>query len=443
MARATQYGGILIPIAWILGLVGSSRMAAQETVLPQPIKEALDRYKELKTLSVTWTEEAHRGPSGIAKFGEPSSTKSGLPPVRHLDWQEGKLYWRRIIGGREWKGGPGIRRDEYAFDGRIWAGGCPDQVASDGKRRTPGLQIELAAEREPNAGTLGVDVFDQPMGIRFPRGAGELLRAKPVVSQLLFMLENGGQLTAVGPAQIDGRAMTRVVVRADNPQWQIVQKTDLAALEKSLRANAANDERTIKGKLAIAKRRKETTPRTLQYVWYLDAELGYAVRRFEVLTEDGRRRSQSECTDHQQLPGHKIWPPWKCRTDEYFTYADPGELYPTPFRTELIDVLEFETKPVPEAQFSLNYTIPGTRITDKTLPEAKLAQAGVTYVVPSNPEDLDRVIEEARTLAQLKASRAARVWWFKMLVIVGNILALAAVVACVVVRYRRKVAKTS
>ena len=182
------------------------------------------------------------------------------------------------------------------------------------------------------------------------------------------------------------------------------------------------------------------TPRKLQYVFYLDPQLGYAVRRWQALTEAGQLRSQAECTDHSKIPGHEIWLPRKWRTDNYISGNYPGEIFKVPFHTDLMEVSEFDTKRVPEEQFTLNYTVPGTNVMDNTLPEAKLGKGGVAYKIPANRHDLDRVIEEARALTRAKAESGEWRNTLKVVVAVANGVGLAGLLIYLVVRYRRKAA---
>src|SRR5205814_905646 len=98
--------------------------------------------------------------------------------------------------------------------------------------------------------------------------------------------------------------------------------------------------------------------------------------------------------------------PQKCLIRSYVADGKyPGEVFNTPLITDVLKVSEYATKPVPEELFTLKYTTPGTNVTDKSLPEASGQPGGVTYKIPANPQDLDRVIEEARAMAQASAGR--------------------------------------
>jgi hypothetical protein len=432
-----RYGWIQVLGALVLGTGGLPRLAAAEgEALPAPVRDALARYAELKTFSVTWTQQFRLSASARAKLGLADAQDSPSSTC-YLVWQGGKMYSRRNEGGREWKDAPGTSRNEFAFDGRIIAGGRPGESSA----ARPNLVISSAEDGDGDAEYFGVDYF-QSMGIRLPRGLGELRQSKHLASQVLFLLEHGGQVKTVGTAQIDGRPMTRVEMLVDNSMWSVAQKEDLAALERVLRNTRIYTAAQIQQKLASAKQRKETTPRRLVYVFYLDPAFGYAVRRWQEMTDDGRLRVQSDCTRHKKLPGYEIWLPGMCRTDSYISGNLPGEYFDSPFQTDALEVSEYGTQAVPEKQFSLNYTTPGTDVTDNTLPEAQSGKRGVSYQIPANPEDLDRVVAQARAstlrLAELEKQR----YIIKMVLLVVNAVGLVALSAYLVIRHRRRIAKS-
>jgi hypothetical protein len=128
--------------------------------------------------------------------------------------------------------------------------------------------------------------------------------------------------------------------------------------------------------------------------------------------------------------------------DYYIDPNSPGEVFDKPFRTFVMDVSEYSTTRVLDAQFKLNYTTPGTEVTDSTLPEAKLGKGPVSYTVPANLDDLDRVIDEARARTQSSADETRRNVRFKIVLLVVNGVGLAGLLVYLVRRYRRQVTKS-
>ena len=355
-------------------------------MLPPALSKALADYAELKTLSVKWTERLAGARGTADRLGWKDAGIPGSPHALDLVWQRGKIY---VLSTNQ------QRRGEFAFDGRILAGGNPDRKLDS----MPRLLIDLAAEKDSEAEYFGVGSL-QPLGIHFPHGVGELLKAKPLESHFWFLLQHGGELKAVGSAAIDGSPMLQATILADNRKWHSVQNSNVGQfqqLEMMLRTSPKKwKEEEIQEQLAKAKSVKEVEPRRLQHVVYFDPTHGYVVRRWQELTEDGRLRVQSECTEPEKAPGSKIWLPRKCRTDEFTSPYFPGEVFTSPYNAGLVDVSEYGTTPVPDERFTLKYTVPGSQIADNTLPESKLGKGPVSYIVPDNPKDLDQVIAEAR-----------------------------------------------
>jgi hypothetical protein len=425
-----------------LGIDGATRLAAQEVVLPQPVKDALTRYANLNTFSVTWTQESQPGDVARARLDAPTLKLWSRFEECHLVWQDGKLFKRRkeLPPGR--KGGDALGIYEFAFDGRILASGRRHLAkSSDAKKSSRAvLRKDLAANSESDEDSLGI-VELESFGIYLSGNAKELLKATHLKSQILFMLERGGILKAVGVEPIGENRLMRVAITMENPAWRKIQGLDIAEFERELRAEKKlgnHAEEDIKREVAVMKMAKEGTSRNLEYVYYLDSELGYAVRCWQQLTEDGRLRVQANCTDHQKLPGHELWLSRNCRIDYYtFDGNDPDEVFKTPFVTDVMEVSEFGTKPVLDEQFTLNYTKPGTKVADATFPHFQGDKA-INYLIPANPQDLDRVIKEA----QEKTRRRTRTDWGMNLAIIGNALVVAGIIAYLFIRHRRKVAKS-
>src|SRR5882724_2752112 len=239
------------------GLTCRTAAGQDDKKLPPALSEALADYAELNTLSVKWKERSGLGKGAADRFGWKDGGISGPPQAHDLVWQRGKIY--SLSTNQQ-------RRGEFAFDGRILAGGAPDRSPDS----MPGLLIDLAAEKDPEAEYFGVGSL-QPLGIHFPYGTGELLQAKQLASHFLFLLQHGGQLKAVGPAAIDGSPMLQATIVADNRKWRPAQKPNVGQLEMLLRSGPKKrTEAEIQEQLAKAKSVKEVEPRRLQHVVYFD-----------------------------------------------------------------------------------------------------------------------------------------------------------------------------
>jgi hypothetical protein len=435
MRSLMRYSCFLILLVCGLGIGNFKRLSAEELVLPQFVKDALGRYGELKTLSIKWVQEIQPQALAQTKIDKSKLESWSRPEACYMVWQGGKIFKQRYDGTRQWKDGSNTSRHEVAFDGRIFASGRPHLSFGKKKSETPIYSITLASDMEADAEYFGVECFEH-LGLRLPHGVGELLKSTKLRSQIFFMLDQHGRLKMVGPVQVDGRSLMRVAIITENPDWPPLQQADPLTFERELRKFGRRSEEEIQQEVDRIKRAKKLTPRYLEHVFYLDPEFGYAVSRWEELTEDGRLRTQTNCSKHQKLPKTDIWLPCVCRTDKY-TFDDkyPGEIFKTPFLTLVMEIADLDTKAAPDELFILKPVVPGTRVTDRSYPESKLGSLPVTYTVPSKPEDLDRVIMEARELTRVGAEREKRKNSIRIfLIAVSTVLLLI----YLIIRYRRK-----
>jgi hypothetical protein len=304
-------------------------------------------------------------------------------------WQKGYLYGRTIIGEDT---------NEFAFNGRIVAGGRFGTVRGNDRV----LRKDLASDLDASANYFAVEEL-QHLGIQLPHGMARVVDRKPLQSFVLSLLEQGARIKSVDSVQLDGRSMQRISMLVENPRWRRLQDLDLAKLDAELHMSAES-EQWIQNHLAAVKRAKETMAPELMYVFHLDPEAGYALRRWQDQTVGGRLRMQADCTEHEQLPGHQIWLPRKCQID-YFTFDEDytDEIFDKPFLTNVLQVSGFDTKGVSDELFTLDYNVPGASITDATLAESKLGKGPVHYTVPVDLKDLDRTVEQARTFQKLQS----------------------------------------
>src|ERR1700731_3088538 len=90
----------------------TDRAAAQEVVVPEPVRNALGIFKALRTFSLSWSQHKRATPVTRAKLAV--GPDFDRPDFWYLVWQDGKMYSRRIEGRKEWKDAPDGRRFEFA-----------------------------------------------------------------------------------------------------------------------------------------------------------------------------------------------------------------------------------------------------------------------------------------------------------------------------------------
>lgn len=134
-----------------------------------------------------------------------------------------------------------------------------------------------------------------------------------------------------------------------------------------------------------------------RHEFYLDQESAYALRRHEVKRMDGTLLTRVELSDIQRAGGSDgPWLPMKCQAS-YYQYKS---LPKTPSKTVIMEenyrVESCSLADIPDSDFTLGYLRPGMIVGDATLPGATKTKSGfISYTVPANPADLDRVIERS------------------------------------------------
>src|SRR6185503_15628573 len=135
-----------------------------------------------------------------------------------------------------------------------------------------------------------------------------------VQSQIVSLLESDGHLRAVDDVKLDRRALKRIEIVAVNPERRDAEQVDLVAAEKELRTSAMSDGQ-IKDALMAVKQRREL-PKDRLYIYYLDPQLHYAVRRREERYQNGKLLVQINNDDFKKLKDRELWLPQTTVVDQ-------------------------------------------------------------------------------------------------------------------------------
>lgn len=133
--------------------------------------------------------------------------------------------------------------------------------------------------------------------------------------------------------------------------------------------------------------------------------------------------------------------PRLCRVEKYNFVGLPNQVFGSPLYMKQFRVRAFDLMPWPDDRFELKYTTPGTYVNDGTFPEVE-GKSGVIYNMPANSQQLDEVIEAARTKYQAGADAERRSHQMRMLFLVFNGVCLVILVVSYVVRRRKKASST-
>jgi hypothetical protein len=169
------------------------------------------------------------------------------------------------------------------------------------------------------------------------------------------------------------------------------------------------------------------------WLFDLDPSRRHAVRRREERTPGGKARCLATMSDFVELPGTDgVWLPRRCQVTYYQWSGKPDPPEDKPLFRETFTVSHLSWDAVPDDRFIVMYINPGASIADGTLPEAAKSPHGrIEYVVPANPEDLDKVIQHARDGTpfvprdfQQRRWRFALFWALNLAVLTGVAAAL-------------------
>lgn len=432
---------VLAGVAWI-ALVEDPRLHAQDERLPESVRIGLVRYGDLDPLAVTWSGSTEATPLGREKI--PAKMLAGLISARNnayqLAFREGRLYQRTQ---RKFDGSSKPYTSEMAFDGTVLYGGYPGRAQQD-PQDSPSLVKWLPTRDGPEA-NYWIDEYLRAAGVRVATRNRELVLPWRPQAELLALLTEGGHVVAVTPTELDGRAVVRVQVTAPDLRTAVPPVNDpssLADLEQQLRRNPDLNETEVQRQLTMARKRQGGRPALKRrYDFLFDPKIAYAVRRLEIRDDDGHLLSRSDCNEHEQLAGRRLWLPRLCRVQEYtyenlydeetVPYVFPSALYINEFK-----VADFDVTPWPDERFMLRYSTSGTRINDATVP-GTTGQHGISYRIPADPKQLDAVIAAAQ--AQYRARLQATRWApsIKMLFLVLNGAVVIGVAAYIFARRRR------
>jgi hypothetical protein len=129
---------------------------------------------------------------------------------------------------------------------------------------------------------------------------------------------------------------------------------------------------------------------------WVDPKLNYAVKRLDITLPSGELILTAINDDFKKVSGNEAYLPQKTKVDYYFLNKIQSKTSEGPLYTQEYTLLSYSTKNIDLSQFDLRKTFqqPGVMVTDKTFREDG---AGITFLVPANPADLDRMIEAALT----------------------------------------------
>jgi len=437
---------LVVPLLYFMianQVVAEEQAVSKEQALPQNIQDALElNAQSLSPIAVSWTQQIHPE-RPAAEFGStfqlPRSKNAYFAREQHrVAWQDGKIYRWFEVAQTDADGDLWSSQSEFSSDGEIVYGGSPGTKSGSDTviklLRKDALATLL--KEKPGKQYFDNEYFDA-VGLRLPRHVEEM-HSPRAISTILRLLEDGGELASVEDVQMDGHKVTRVRVVAENSEKRIVNDANVEKAERYLKSSGSDEAGIQTYRDSVEQIRKLPSERV--YDFYLDPKLDFAVRRREELYEPDTLLLRCDCDEFEQLRDRNVWLPRVCSTAFYAIQTMPGRIETTPIISRRIDVSEIGLDSLPAEQFALNYTDVGTLVADGTLPEAQQVDGGVIhYVVPASPDELDGVIERARSQAEFSQGwRSGRGKRSLMPLMSLNLVALGLVAGFVLWRWRKK-----
>lgn len=196
------------------------------------------------------------------------------------------------------------------------------------------------------------------IGFKFPTYGTEL-KSNPS-SYILFLLDNGKFLSYAKDV-VDNEQLLRIDIESNVLIWDVSY---------------------------------ESKPHI--FSCWVDPKYNYAMKRMDIKLPSGELVLTANNSDFKIISGKGVYLPQRTRVDYFMLLDALSDTSKGPLYTQEYTLINYSTKKINPAQFDLRNTFQqsGVMVSDRTL---KDTDGGLTFFVPANPADLDRVIEAALT----------------------------------------------
>jgi hypothetical protein len=432
---------IAVAAALFVHLAQVPAIRAAELKIPPAVEQALEENaRQLNPISVTCTMRVTSSLSPaetLERLKMANSFRTDRFFVEHQSrviWQDQKIYssFKSLSG--EVGDNETTSLSESTFDGQVISYSSLYNPSKEALARLKKMgggagpitrnitrePIAKVLQRQPGGVGVGNAYFQPSVGLVLEsksRGiatGGGVDEHKPhAESAVLNYLQNGGKLISVENTLLDSHRSIRIEMEGDNPIRSSAVAYDLdnhrQMLQRNREANAKQLARlTAEQKEMIQRSQRQQEemiriieeqrklPATRRYVFYLDPDLHYAVRRFDQSYGADTLLARSTDSQFERVPGRNLWLPRRVETHLHEYYSVPETVFKDAFLTQILDVSAIDGSRVPDETFKLDDTAPGTMVRDGTDPKAKSKDGYLSYTVPARLEDLPSVIERAR-----------------------------------------------
>ena len=429
LVLATAVLGLQIPAEKPKAPAGAEpAQVSGNIVLPAEIQEALEQNaKQLSPITISYTAE-YKSPLSEQEILERykllnknfSASIFKKRPLRAA-WQDRSFH----VSVQAQSNIPGTMTLvdamlEWSFDGAVQYRGTRYEdhktPANLSKNSIPGGRIgELPSY--VLTGPYMNPYFKKFSGLTF-RQIGDNPTDLEPESEVLGFLRNGGTLVAVEDVLLNELPLVKLDVVTANETRQRADAVDLNEIRSRTKIirNGEGGELQLEAKCPPEAQdemvenlvRQQSLPETRRLVFYLDPALHYAVRRREEWYGTDQLLDRCDCSEFEKLPNRPVWLPRHCENEMHefehwfnIEYHGPGHIHQTAqmvsylfedsILSMVLEVREMSGAPIPLEQFVLNYTEPGTNITEELSPPKDGGKRQLFgYQVGRTPEETAR-----------------------------------------------------
>jgi RNA polymerase sigma factor (sigma-70 family) len=436
-AVATTAAGVAVA-ATLFVISAQKPISPQQTSelkLPAEVQRALEENaRQLSPITVTCTSRIESRLSPVETFVRLQMNGAARPDrlfeeyACRVIWQDQQFYTSKRFHAGEIGDRKTMGVSEITFDGRVFAVGSIYEVPKEAAAIAQALVAQPGQNEKANGAPLGGRLFNKEpvakalelqlgglcglgginpyfcteMGLVFQLDSHGIFSGGRVVEQklradsaILDSSARGGRLISVTNMPFEGKQCVRIELEVQNPVRRIAEAVDLEKERQNLKMSRETPKRQAELVQDIEDMRM--LPAMRRYVYYLDPELHYAVRRCEQRYGPDTLLSRTDCSQFEQIPGRRLWLPRRVESQLHEYPTAPGIVFKDAFLTQILAVSAFDGSRVPDETFKLDYTAAGTIVRDGTDPAtAKTKDGFINYTVPARPEDLAGVIERAR-----------------------------------------------
>ena len=380
--------------------------------LPDVVVSVLNEYASLDPVSFFWD-----GTTTLYASGSRYTYSVKSEYVRH----NRHFAWSRLEKALQPPGVDAqINSQLCRFNGEVLA-------SAHGKLDASWYSISALVETQPKERYFQLPYLDA-VGIYCPTQQEDLPKGV-LQSQILYLIQNGANVVSYEDTELEGTAIVRVELLADNPDWEGTIASDNRELEyEAKRLNAKDISQSDFDKIArMRDGRKRNMPRQLRWSYYLAPDHRFAVIKHERHTMDGRLIASYSNASFRAIPGTSIVLAGEIRLNVFQAVGATGyEIMSAPVDITEISLSKASTEPIPLERFVLkrDEVAPGARVIDAVTAELQRSNGTVvSYVMPASPDDLDAAIAAASG-KRLSDSGGT---YFRYGLVVINVLVLIAI----------------